>query len=105
MNCARTDSTRQIQYDAIPNGRAQLKFAVRRLIHGLRPQGRKNPIHLLDILAWFRGVTNKDVIHHIIHELEQENEIIQVVGTGGYRLKTVGDVIRERKEKEAKSAV
>jgi hypothetical protein len=95
MGPSRTDFTRKIDYSAIPDGQVALDNAVLRLIKGIRGT-RKHPIHLLDILSWFRGAPQPMVLESIHRHLD-DNLIVAVPGTGGYRIKTFGDVVKERK--------
>lgn len=88
MGPSRTDYSRKIDYTAIKDGEKALKDAVLRLVTGIRGK-RKNPIHLLDILSWFRGAP-VEMVTKAIQELRQEDAIINV--PGGFRIKIFGDV-------------
>lgn len=92
MGPSRTDYSRKIDYSAIQNGEASLKDAVLRLVKGIRGP-RKNPIHLLDILAWFRGAPI-EMTTKALQELRHEGAVINV--QGGFRIKTFGDVVKGR---------
>jgi hypothetical protein len=97
MNASRTDFTRQIDYKAIKDGQLQLNNAVLRLIKGIRGP-RYNPIHLQDILDWFRGAT-VEMVCTAIHQHEDDNLIVKV--SGGYRMKTFGDMMGKGKSNKA----